>query len=511
MRATRRLIAAAAALAVFAVAPAPVSGSAPVGQPAPRSASTDLPAALDAAVADLPARSCLAVSVEGRSLHRIRADADLVPASTHKLLVSTIALDVLGEDHRFTTRVLASQAPAAGTVEGDLYLLGGGDPLLSTDVDRLIRSLGDDHHPTSLDELADRVAAAGIRRVTGRVVGDESRYDAARTVATWPDRFVEQGQAGPLSALSVDDGYRYDGIEEDAPNRVRSDHPATAAATAFTELLRDRGIAIGGPAGEGTAPANAIEVSSLEGAPLPDVLAELLTFSDNQTGELITKEIGLVAGSGGTTAAGVEVLQRRGRDLGLIGPDTVVTDGSGLDEGNRTSCDDLISVLDAGGPDGPVGRGLAVADRTGTLRNRLEGPLLSGRVRAKTGNLRSVTSLAGFAPLASGEVATFAMITNDVTDPEAVWRVQTAVARSLVTHTAACPDEHRPPLVLPGGLYSGSLGTIAMVPLPAAVLPATVVTLNAFEDGRGALVDRCRADDEDFAIVPVALAEQPGT
>src|SRR5690606_26542582 len=128
----------------------------------------------------------------------------------------------------------------------------------TTSVDAFVRRIAD-QPLTFLDELADRVVASGVRHVTGGVVGDETRYDQARSVDSWPERYLSQDQVGPLSALSVDDGYRRtvppDG--EGEPERERSAEPATDAAAALVELLRSRGVVVDGGPSTGVAPAGA--------------------------------------------------------------------------------------------------------------------------------------------------------------------------------------------------------------------------------------------------------------
>lgn len=487
--------------------PAPPESSTGPTTTAPGPTLTEqLDGVLDAAGAS----SCLSVRVDGRALYERAAETPLVPASNQKLLTAAVALDELGADHRFTTSVVATAAPVDGAVVGDLHLIGDGDPLLATNADRFIRRTGDDAHPTSLDELADRVAASGVKVVTGRVVGDETRYDEARAVATWPERYVTQGQSGPLSALTVDDGYDYELRPDQEPLRRRSDRPALAAATTFTGLLQARGIQVGAFPGEGPTPEGTTPVAEVDGAPLSDVVAELLTFSDNQTGELLVKELGRVAGDAGTTDAGLAVVRSRAEALGLLAEGSAVTDGSGLDEGNRMTCDQLVRVLDDAGPTSPLGEGLAVAGRTGTLQRRLDTPALADRLKAKTGSLREVTSLAGFVPLASGETATFAMIVNGQPDREAAWAALTRMAELLAAHRAVCDDPVAAPLVAPGGLYAGSMGTLAMFPLQTAVLPGTVVPLHVFEDRYRSLVDRCVAEDEDFGIVLISRGREVG-
>ena len=184
------------------------------------------------------------MSVGGRLIYEHNPDMALVPASTEKLVTAVAALSVLGRDTTFTTRVVAAGEPSDGVVEGDLFLVGGGDPLLAT-APYAEHFRNQPQIRTSLEELADRVVAAGVRQVNGRLLGDESRYDADRYPDTWPDRYAEQSQVGPLSALSVNDGFAdwpdlqtREGTVESTPS---ADPPTYAA-----EQLRG---AAAGPAG----------------------------------------------------------------------------------------------------------------------------------------------------------------------------------------------------------------------------------------------------------------------
>lgn len=480
----------------------------------PVAADPTLNAYLDSVVADSPDATCLTVQVDGQQLYVHDGDKPMIPASTLKLLTASAALDQLGPEHRSTTRVVTEAAPVKGLVSGDLILVGGGDPLLTTDLNRLIRQISDDLHPTSLDRLADEVVASGVRMISGSVMGDESRYDSARAVDSWPERYVSQNQSGPLSALTVDDGYD---VSLDGPEggviRRRSDDPARSAAAVFTGLLADRGILIGGDPTAGIAPPDPVEVASISSAPLTGVVSELLVTSDNQTAELLTKEMGLVDTGQGSTAAGLEVIERHLADQGFTGAD--LTDGSGLAPTNQVTCDQLVEVLDlTGGIEGSLGVALPVAGESGTLRNRFNDTPAAGRLRAKTGYLAEVTSLAGFVPLASGEVATFAYIANgDVVD-DVVRAPQDLLATVLASYETRCPETNMVPLVVPVGAYVGPMGALASFPLPAVLIPGGVATMQVFEDGYASLVDRCRATATGFGVVLISsygLAGQVST
>ena len=150
-----------------------------------------LAAALQPIAASLTDSSCLRVTVDGEQIVDVHGDTPLIPASTLKLLTASVALDVLGADHKYTTTVQAAAAPVGGVVNGDVWLVGGGDPLLATH-----DYLGMFRHPpdpvTPLESLADSIVAAGVTQITGRIVGDESRYDAERYVPSWPKRYISR-------------------------------------------------------------------------------------------------------------------------------------------------------------------------------------------------------------------------------------------------------------------------------------------------------------------------------
>jgi D-alanyl-D-alanine carboxypeptidase/D-alanyl-D-alanine-endopeptidase (penicillin-binding protein 4) len=376
-----------AATPVLSVRRAPTVVAAPI-------AERRLRADLAAWAASVPPSSCAVVADDEEVFLEQRRDDALVPASATKLLTATAALLELGPDTRFTTRVVAAAAPADGILAGDLVLVGGGDPLLAT-ADYAARFRNQPQTFTDLDALAAAVAEAGVRRIDGAVVGDEGRYDQQRYVAGWPQRYIDQDQIGPLSALSVNDGFAsYPSPADTAtPLEPAEDPPATAAAV-LTGLLEARGIDVVGEGRAGAAPPDAVEVATVESVPVRDVVAQLLRESDNSTGELLLKELGARAGdpsTAGGRARATEVLVEAGLDLGA----SVIADGSGLSLDNRTTCALLLELLQR--PEtGPVlDAGLAIAGQSGTLARRFVGTDLAGRLRAKTGSLNTVTSLAG--------------------------------------------------------------------------------------------------------------------
>lgn len=467
--------------------------SAGVGPGPTVSPDPGLSAMLDQVVINGPA-TCLTVAIDGSVLYH-HGDVPLTPASTEKLATAAAALELLGPDYRYTTRVVASAAPVRGTVTGDLTLVGSGDPQLTTSGYRSDRKLDDDRRLTSVDALADRVVAAGVKRVTGRVVGDESRYDDLRVVPSWPSRYVSQEQAGPLSALDVDDGYAITTVDGKT-RRQRASRPATNAALDFTALLRFKGVQVDGEPAEGVAPVGSREVASIDSAPLELIVGDMLDHSDNHTAELITKELGVTSGGGGTTAAGVAAIAKWRIDHQLAPPGVTAVDGSGLDPTDKETCDNLVAVLDStGGRSSLVAAGLPVAGMSGTLLRRFRSTPAVGRLRAKTGTLGSVAGLAGFVDLRAGGTVTFAYLANGAPVDDALKTKQDLLGTILSEYRPACPPATDHQVLAPVAAYAAQIGALAAVPSLAVAMPGTLASLAVAERQLPLVADRCLAVD----------------
>ena len=153
-------------------------------------------------------------------------------------------------------------------------------------------------------------------------------------------------------------------------------------------------------------------MAKLDSKPMSVNVKEMLQRSDNTTAEVLAKDLGALSGSPGTTAGGAQVVQDTLATLGLPTQGSVTIDGSGLDLGNRVTCDLLVAALDHQGAHSALADDLPVAGKSGTLRKRMRGTAAEGKVRAKTGTLNDVGALAGFATGASGQDLTFAFVIN---------------------------------------------------------------------------------------------------
>ena len=383
--------------------------------PQQRSAATDLGARVQAELLKAPAATVTgAVEVEGLGTV-LRRDAahQLPPASTQKSFVSGAALLRLGTGARFTTEVAALVAPVDGVVRGDLWLVPGGDPYLTT---------------SGLRALAQAVRAAGVRHVTGVLRLDDSRYDARRRAEGWKTEWVPE-ESGPLSAFAVD------------KNAWRSDSafladPAMPNAQKARDLMRAEGIHIGTITRQ-RRPSGATTVATVQSGPMTAVVRRVLKDSDNFASELLLKEMGrVVLGAGrGTSADGLaavrSVLGEQGVKVGAG------ADGSGLSTLDRQNPDSqvaLLRLLDAS-PVGPAFRAaLPIGCRDGTLKRRMCGTAAEGRVSAKTGTVTGVRCLAGYTKTASGRVVRFAFQITGVRDGA---RTLAAIDRAVVVLASA--------------------------------------------------------------------------
>jgi serine-type D-Ala-D-Ala carboxypeptidase/endopeptidase (penicillin-binding protein 4) len=376
-------------------------------------------------------RSCLVVGEPGGgTVHYSRQSTlGLIPASTLKLLTTAAALAQLGPDSRFTTDVRGSAPPAADGAVADLYLVGGGDPLLSTaDFASDGGYMGQVRRSTSIEALADKVVAAGVRRV-GRLLGDESRYDSERLVPSWNPRYIANFDISPLSALVVNKAFT-----QDNPPALAVSPPAHAASVLAAQL-RARGVTVG-DTGAARTPAGTARITSIDSPPLKDIVAEILENSDNLAAELLVKEMGTRPGVPGTTAAGLAAISEKLKQMAAVTPEEVAAvDGSGLDRSDKASCAVLQRVV-ANGPAG-LSEGLPVAGRNGTLFRRFLGTPAAGKVRAKTGSLEGVAGLSGLATGQNGRNVAFSLIANELPSTSAGAGLQDRVVNVLAAFPRA--------------------------------------------------------------------------
>ena len=382
---------------------------------------------------------CLLVVLNDESIFESQSRAALLPASLMKVVTATAALEVIRPDEVYSTEVFARadamESITGGVLRGDLYLIGQGDPVLSTS--GYANRYGVPVAHTDITKLADRVfatlAARGVRRIEGGLVGDESWFPEKQRDYTgeflsegadpvWKRSFVTSNNAGPLSALLLNGGfssYSPTLTSEGRRRSVRAANPAQHAASVFDDLLEARGMVITQRPLAGVAPAlsERTMLGAVESPPLSEILTRMLSYSDNTIAEMLLKEIGRRTGGSdrATAAASVQTLLRQ--KLGPLADGLVIADGSGLSYSNRLTCAAVAELLVLAGPGSPLVEGLSVSGERGTLRSCVPvrsrgGEKKLNTVRAKTGQLDDATALAGTTVAANGETLTFAMIAN---------------------------------------------------------------------------------------------------
>jgi D-alanyl-D-alanine carboxypeptidase/D-alanyl-D-alanine-endopeptidase (penicillin-binding protein 4) len=359
----------------------------------------------------------------------IQGATPFAPASTQKLLVAAAALDLLGPDYRFQTTAVAAAPPSNGTVN-QLWLVGSGDPVLAT-ADYAATFTRDRRYAgqpiTPLESLADQLAAAGVRNVPGGVHGDDSRFASVRYLPQWTPADVAAGNASPLSALDLNQGWQ--GF---ASRYIPAADPPGFAAGELSHLLALRGIGVPGlPAPDAVAPAGTV-LASVQSPPLGQIVSAMLRSSDNHTAEMLTLELGRRVAGDGSTAAGLRAVMQVDRGLGIPTAGVNLVDGSGLTRDNRATCDALLGAVDRGESNpqlNALAQGLPVAGVSGTLVSRWAGTPFQGHLAAKTGSIEGVAAMAGVLDL--GHPIHFAMVLNG---PGNLADVEQRVVAALATY-----------------------------------------------------------------------------
>jgi len=330
------------------------------------------------------------------------------PASTAKLVTAVAALGVLGSEAHFTTSVVR------GSSADQIVLVGGGDLLLAAGAGNATKTNG----RAGLADLAAQTAHA--LRLSGstkvRVRLDDRLFTGPAVSPSWRPEYLANGYVAPVAALEVNVGKLRD--EEYPP---RQTDPALSAARVFVNALSARGIVIDGAVARGPAPSGAATIAAVASASVHEVVTYALQTSDNTVtealGRLVAAKSGFPASFAGATKA---VLMHLGT-VGIDAKGARLVDCSGLGDGSllsaRTLADILLLATSPAHPEYlPVALDLPVAGMSGTLQERFLTSEARGVVRAKTGSLPGVTSLAGTILDADGRLLVFALIADRTPD-----------------------------------------------------------------------------------------------
>lgn len=317
-------------------------------------------------------------------LYERAGTAEHTPASNEKLLLSMALLDTLGADYRIVTSAAASAAPVNGVVEGDLWILGRGDPEISRG---------------RIGTLAKRIADAGVTRIRGSVMGSTSFFRRDWWADGWRRGITRDYVARP-TALTFDGNVADGGHARE---------PEVRAASALTDKLEALGVAVAGKPGSGAEPSELTNVATVRSGPLEDILVRMDRPSNNFYAEVLGKLLGTqVSGAPGTIPRGAAAIQSWTGDHGV---DVTAFDSSGLSYANRVTAEGIVRLLWVADAE-PWGSTLRFAlpkGGQGTLEDRFP----DVTVRAKTGTLDGISALSGWVWLThAGAWAEFSILSS---------------------------------------------------------------------------------------------------
>ncbi|MFI6337917.1 D-alanyl-D-alanine carboxypeptidase/D-alanyl-D-alanine-endopeptidase [Streptomyces sp. NPDC050535] len=358
----------------------------------------------------------------GKVLYGMDAGVAQTPASTTKIATAVAALSAPGADHRITTRAVLEPDT------NEVVLVGAGDPTLTARKD----AKGWASLRTLADGTASALKARGMSQVT-------LSYDTSLYAGSAVHPIGANPNLAPVSALMVDEARTDD---SDSGPVTRSEDPAGDAARTFAELLKAKGIKTTSP-GPSKATGRSQALASVASPPVSALVERMLTNSDNDIAEALARQVALATGGQASFQGGASAIGTRLKKLGLPLTGVKFADGSGLDRADKLTAGLLTGLLAmAGDPSRPELRpvltGLPIAGFTGTLSDRYTADAsATGVVRAKTGTLTGVNTLAGTVVDADGRLLAFAFLTSDEARPPEPKAAQAALDRTA-TALAAC-------------------------------------------------------------------------
>jgi D-alanyl-D-alanine carboxypeptidase/D-alanyl-D-alanine-endopeptidase (penicillin-binding protein 4) len=435
----------------------------------------------------------LVVNTRGDTLYSHNAGKLFMPASNQKILTSAVAFTQLGPDYRYRTSFVAHGAIEGGVLNGDLGVVGRGDPSVSDhmQVDAMIPLLA----------IADSLVARGVTRIRGKVLAEGNAFPQSVLGFGWSYDDFEDDYSAPTDELLFNEGFTNvvvhagaragDSVRvETKPTRswprlrvsaatvapvvmpadttqppptrpeitIRKDtltgdvlvggtiaagdsatlavthrDPDAAYIAAFREALATRGITIGDDAVPATTQDTVVTMWS---PPLRDILKPFMKPSQNQIGEMLFKTLGLERATPTAQTARV-IVEQQLLAWGAAPSGFIVRDGSGLSRYDYVSPETIVHVLDAMRRDTAFAAyydAMPIAGVDGTIRTRMRGTPAAANVHAKTGSVAQARSLSGYVRALSGDTLMFSILANNWSVPAG--RV-TAAADSIAARLAS--------------------------------------------------------------------------
>lgn len=411
----------------------------------------------------------LSISVfrKGSPLIDINADKKLIPASVTKLFTALAVLEHIPPGTKFSTRLVSAANIDSNNLKGDLYLVGGGDSGFVSE---------------TMWYLVNVFKRENIKQVEGDIIIDDSLFDDKRFDVSREDHRVDRAYDAPVGAMSfnwnainvflrpgekpgspgkvfIDPDSDYIRLSSDLKTGTKSDYSVTRekgsdgrdtilvkgkvdkdskeiaiykgitdpiawSGANLRKFLLERGITVKGKVRAGKAPAGARILAEAPSKPIEQLLADMNKFSNNYVAEMLTKQLAAFNGVQGTLNGGLDIIRETVRNAGVTDAEFEIVNPSGLTRENKFSALALVKVLEKVRKDFRLFpefvSSLPIAGVDGTLKNRMKSGRALRWVRAKTGLLTGVVSLAGYIGLEDGEVLSFAFVYNGPKDGAAV-------------------------------------------------------------------------------------------
>ena len=359
----------------------------------------------------------------GDTIYSKNAGKLFMPASNMKIITSSAALTLLGPDYTYKTTFLVDGPVQDSLLDGDLIVIGRGDPTISDNMRGIAT--------TVMDALADSIRAHGIRQISGRLVRVGNAFPDSTRGYGW-----EWDDLGEYYAAGVDELIFNEGMAPTTPrpppDTVRDSaysgpakDPATAYLNALNDALIRKGITLDAGVLDSILP-TPIKMDTLftfTSLPMRNILPALLKPSQNQIAEILLKTIGLERGGMGTADSARKIVGQLLLSWGVQPDGFVVRDGSGLSRHDMLTPETIVRVLDRIQQDTAFAvfyNALPIAGIDGTLQDRMKGTPAEGNVRAKTGSISYARSLSGYVTTADGERLIFSILANNWVTPSSV-------------------------------------------------------------------------------------------
>lgn len=420
---------------------------------------------------------------DGHTVFERNASKLMNPASNVKLVTTAAALWYLGPSYRFKTVAYRDRAMTGGVVQGNLYIKGFGDPTLTDE---------------QLFGFVNEIALSGVSEVRGDLIVDDTFFDQVYEGPGWDQEYSDRSYAPSMSALAINFGtFTLRVLPGDSPGadakvkvwpavpsiEVTSDavttaagsrgrlfvgtsregdkvlvtvrgsistsepngvtlyrrvyHPTLYAGEQIRNLLEMRGVKIKGRVKIGTLNRGGIPIATHFSRPLAEVISVLNKFSNNFIAEQILKTLAAeVRGEPGTWEKGSSVLGEFLHEIGVAPGTFVLGNGSGLNDINRLTAEQLTKILDAMYTHFELApeyvASLAMAGHSGTINSRFGNTAAVSRLRAKTGSLTGVSALSGYVISKDGQVFAFSVMMNGYSGrTRSMWKVQDRIGTAL--------------------------------------------------------------------------------